>query len=159
MHDIVTGLFAGLCATVVLDAWAYASKHWLGLPTANWSMVGRWIGHMPQGRFIHQSVADATPVAGEAAIGWTFHYMIGLLYGLAYVLLLRISQSEPTLLSALVLAWVFLAAPWLIMQPGLGIGIFSRKAPKPWLMRGVSVLAHTFFGVGLFAGMMLARVL
>jgi hypothetical protein len=57
------------------------------------------------------------------------------------------------------LGCVFLAAPWLIMQPGPGVGFFAGKAPKPWFARWISVLSHTFFGLGSYMGAVLTAAL
>jgi hypothetical protein len=35
--------------------------------------LGRWIGHMLQGRFTHEDITKATPVAHEATIGMAAH--------------------------------------------------------------------------------------
>lgn len=155
MNTIIAGIVAGTIATVVLDCWAYVSKHVFHLPAMNWAMAGRWIGHMPSGVFTHQAIAEAARIPGERALGWALHYAIGILYGVVYYSYLDMADARPSLISALVLAWLFLAAPWLVMQPGLGAGLFARKTPKPWLARGVSVLSHTFFGVGLYLGAVL----
>ena len=159
VNTIIAGVVAGTVATIVLDCWAIIAKHWFRLPTMNWAMAGRWVGHMPAGVFTHRAIAEAAPVPGERALGWTLHYAIGVAYGVIYYIYLSATGSEANLLSALVLAWLFLAAPWLIMQPGLGVGIFSRNAPKPWFARGNSVLAHTFFGLGLYLGAVLVAAL
>jgi hypothetical protein len=36
------------------------------------------------------------------------------------------------------------------MQPAMGVGLASSKAPKPNLARLRSLLAHTAFGIGLY---------
>lgn len=159
MNSVVAGVVAGTVATIILDCWAYIAKHLFRLPSMNWAMAGRWIGHMPAGVFRHRAIAEARRIPGERALGWTLHYAIGIAYGVIYYAYLNATGAEPSLLSAIVLAWLFLAAPWLIMQPGLGVGVFSRNAPKPWLARGNSVLAHTFFGLGLYIGAVLVAAL
>ena len=42
------------------------------------------------------------------------------------------------------------AAPYLIMQPGLGMGIAASKTPKPNVARLRSLVNHTVFGLGLY---------
>src|SRR4051794_13642499 len=48
------------------------------VPATNWAMVGRWVGHMPRGHFMHENIGRAAPVSGEHAIGWIVHYIIGM---------------------------------------------------------------------------------
>ena len=155
----MNSIIAGTVATIVLDCWAYLSKHLFRLPTMNLAMVGRWIGHLPAGVFTHRAIAEAERIPGERALGWALHYGIGSFYGVLYYAYLNVTAAEPTLIAALVLSWLFLAAPWLLMQPGLGVGLFARNAPRPWLARWVSVLSHTFFGIGLYMGAVLIAAL
>jgi Protein of unknown function (DUF2938) len=55
-----------------------------GVP-ANWKMVGRWLGRMSKCEFVQANIGQAEPVPGEHALGWTFHYVIGIAYGLLLV--------------------------------------------------------------------------
>jgi len=149
---VLQGILLGCIATVLLDLWAWANKTFLKLPAPNWGFVGRWIGHMKNGQFFHHPIASSPPIPGEHVIGWLFHYIIGAAYGVCYIGYLNVFAAEPSLMSAILMAWAFLLAPWLVMQPGLGMGVFSSKTPKPNLMRAVSTMAHTVFGVGLYLG-------
>lgn len=45
----IQGVLIGVIATVGMDIWATVVKHVFRLPTADWAMLGRWFGHMPQG--------------------------------------------------------------------------------------------------------------
>jgi hypothetical protein len=153
MDALIHGAFAGLVATIVMDAWASVAKLALRWPTANWGMVGRWFGHMPQGKFSHRAIAEAPPVRGELPIGWTAHYAIGIAYGIAFVQLHQlVSNARPGITDALLFSWVLLVFPWLVMQPAMGAGVFSSRAPHPALARIVSVSMHTAFGIGLYLG-------
>ena len=58
---------------------------------------------------------------------------------------------EPTVLPAVLLSLVFLVAPYFVMMPALGFGIAGSKTPKPNVTRLKSVLAHTMFGLGMYA--------
>lgn len=44
-------------------------KRLFGVPSLDYGMVGRWIGHFPRGRLVHTSIAQASPVRGERIIG------------------------------------------------------------------------------------------
>lgn len=141
----------GVGATVLIDLWALGLKRLFGTPTMNWGLVGRWIGHMPDGRFVHQSIGKATPVRGETVIGWAAHYAIGIIFA---GILLAIGgldwAHQPTLLPALLVGWATVAAPFFLMQPGLGLGIAAARTPNPMTARLRSVLTHTVFGIGLY---------
>ncbi|MFP3742480.1 DUF2938 domain-containing protein [Achromobacter sp. SIMBA_011] len=151
----------GVGATLVMDLWALLLKRLFGVPSLDYAMVGRWLGHLPQGRLTHPGIARSAPVAGERAIGWIAHYAIGILFAL---LLLAIRgpawAARPTLPPALIVGIATVAAPFLILQPGMGAGLAARKTPKPAVARLRSLMAHASFGVGLYlAGWAVAQAL
>lgn len=141
----------GVGATALLDVWSFFLQMTCGVPFPNYIMVGRWIGNFPRGQFAHASMADAPPVAGEALIGWSAHYVIGILYAGLLVAVAGLSWlSTPTLLPAMVVGAVTVVAPLFIMQPAMGAGIASSKAPNPNIARLRSIAAHAAFGFGLY---------
>ena len=153
-------LFMGIGATLATDLWALARRRLLGVPAPDWGLVGRWFGHMARGRFRHERIAAAEPVRGERAIGWAAHYLIGIAYagvllaicGLAWV-------RQPTLAPALAVGIATVAAPFLLMQPGMGAGIAARRTPRPNSARLHSVVMHTVFGLGLYAAGLVLKLL
>ena len=145
-------IFVGIVATAVLDLWALVVKYLLRGPTTNWAMVGRWFAHLPRGAFVHRPIADSEPIAHELAIGWIAHYLVGIAYSYLYALLVTFTAISLSLLSAIVFGVVTVAAAWFVLQPGLGVGLFARLAPNPWLIRALNLSAHVFFGCGLYLG-------
>ena len=160
MDHLACTLFTGVGATAVMDTWGFARKRLLGIPAPNYGLVGRWLAHMPRGRFRHESIAAAPPVQGERAIGWTAHYLIGIafaailpgLWGTAWF-------HQPTIGPALAVGIATVAAPFLVMQPGMGAGIAASRTPRPAVARLQSLLTHAIFGLGLFAAGWAARFL
>lgn len=154
---IVRALLIGIGATAVLDLWSILLKRLFGNPPADWGMVGRWFGHFPRGRFVHDSIRAASPVRGERVIGWSAHYAIGIFYSVLLLAIWGLDRArQPTLLPALILALVALVAPFFIMQPGMGAGIAASRTPNPGQARLRSLLNHSVFGVGLYASAVLA---
>jgi hypothetical protein len=96
---------------------------------------------------------DAPHSRGELAIGWGFHYVVGIAYAALHLAISRlVLGSGPTLISALVFAIALLVVPWLVMQPALGLGFFAAKTPHPNVTRIISISGHAAFGVGLYLG-------
>jgi hypothetical protein len=158
MEFMVKAILMGVIATVCMDIWAAIAKHVLRLPTANWSLVGRWFGHMRRGTFIHRPITDSAPISNEMVIGWIAHYVTGLIYGLIYLSIIQIFlQIDPTFKSALIFGLATLIAPWFIMQPAMGAGVFARHTPHPGLMRAVTISMHVVFGCSLFLGWLLIQ--
>lgn len=150
----------GLGATAVMDIGALARKRLFAMPLPNYALVGRWLGHMRKGRFVHRPIAAAPRVGGEGVIGWTAHYLIGIAFAALLVGICGTAWIQhPTLLPALLVGVGTVAAPFLLMQPGMGAGIFARRTPRPGAARLQSVITHTVFGLGLYAAGWLAHFL
>jgi len=151
------GILIGIVATIAMDIWSLLAKHLFRLPTADWALAGRWFGHMPRGVFVHRSIAAAAPIRHELAIGWIGHYVTGVSYGLIYMLVVTIGlDTTPTFVSALIFGLVTLVAPWLVMQPGMGAGVFASNLPNAGIVRFVNLTMHIVFGVSLYFAWLLA---
>jgi hypothetical protein len=106
---------------------------------------------MTYGRFRHDSIAASAPVRGEHILGWTAHYLIGIafaallvgIWGLAWI-------RHPTIGPALAVGIGSVAAPFFLMQPGMGAGIAASRTPRPASARLQSLISHAVFGLGLY---------
>lgn len=149
---LVGAIVVGLGATLFMDLWALLLKRLFGIPPANYCLVGRWLAHMPEGTFRHANIAAAAPTRFECPVGWTAHYTLGAMYALVLVAFVSWSWlMRPTLLPALVFSLGSLLVPFLIMQPSFGLGVAASRASNPTQARLRSLMAHTAFGVGLYA--------
>jgi hypothetical protein len=163
MSDVVTfllsALLIGIGATIVMDLWALFRTHVLGSPPTSYAMVGRWIGHMPGGRFVHDSIAKAPPVPGELALGWAAHYAIGVAYAALLLAVFGLGWArQPTPLPALAVGLVTVVAPLFVMQPGMGMGIAASKTPNPNAIRLRALVTHAVFGLGLYVSALLVAL-
>ena len=151
MSNLIDYFFIGLGATLIMDLWGLLRHPLLGMPLPSYYLVGRWLGHMPKGRFRHQAIAEATPVPGETLIGWLAHYLIGITFA---ALLLVITGPEwlesPNLAPTLTVGLVTVLAPFLLMQPCMGAGIAASRLPNPGMARLHSLITHGIFGLGLY---------
>ena len=141
----------GLGATLFMDVWALFLKRAFSIPSANYCLVGRWLRHMPEGTFMHASIAAAPQKRSECTVGWIAHYVIGIVYAL--VLVAFVSGSwlvRPTLLPAMLFGIGSVLVPYLVMQPSFGLGVAASRTPQPTQARLRSLMAHTAFGVGLY---------
>jgi Protein of unknown function (DUF2938) len=149
----------GIIATLATDIWQQLLKLVAGVPSPNWGLVGRWVAWLPRGVFVHRPITATAPVQGEVAIGWAFHYAIGIVYAAIYLAVMRFALgSRPTLVSAMLFALALLIAPWFVMQPALGLGFVAARAPHPPAMRAINVSVHAVFGIGLYLGAIAWRV-
>jgi hypothetical protein len=144
-------LLIGTGATLVMDLWTLFRRRAFGIPSLDYALVGRWIGHMTQGRFRHVSIVATPPVPGERALGWIAHYTIGIAFAALPVTIAGTAWiGTPTPLPALVAGLVSVAAPFFVMQPAFGFGIAASRTPNPAVARRRSLVTHLSYGVGLY---------
>jgi hypothetical protein len=148
---LLTAALTGTGATAMIDAWALARRWLLGIPAMDYALVGRWLGHVAQGRLRHDHIGRAPAVRGERVIGWWAHYATGIAFA---GMLLAVAGPDwirrPTLAPALAVGVATVLAPFLLMQPGMGNGIAASRTAHPWTARFHSILTHAIFGVGLY---------
>ena len=160
MDYVRCALFVGVGATAVMDLWGFARRPLLGIAPPDYAMVGRWIGHMAGGRFRHDAIAKAAPVRGERAIGWAFHYLTGIAFASLLIAIWGAAWiREPSLGPALAVGIGTVAAPFLLMQPGMGAGIAASRTPRPSAARIQSLVTHAVFGLGLYGAGLAASYL
>ena len=153
-------LVIGLGATAFMDLWAAARKWLLGVPSSDYGLVGRWLGYLPRGRFRHDPIGASPPLRGERVIGWTAHYLIGIVFaGLLLAIWGLDWACRPTIGPALIVGVGSVAAPFLLMQPGMGNGIAASRTPRPGAVRVRSLVTHGIFGIGLYAAGWVASLL
>lgn len=157
---VLRTMMVGTGATMVMDLWAVLLKR-LGIPSLNFAFLGRWIGHLREGRWIHDGIAKSAPVRGELVIGWCAHYGIGITFAALLLSTFGLQWARsPSLLPALFIGLVTVVAPLFILQPALGAGIASTKTAAPLFNSVKSVVTHAVFGVGLYlAALVTASVL
>lgn len=150
VETVVRIVLIGGGATMLMDIWAAVLRQ-LGIKSLSFAFLGRWIGHLPEGRFIHESIAKAPPVRGELLLGWGAHYAIGISFAALLIATFGLPWARsPSLLPALLIGIVTVVAPLFILQPALGAGIASSKTPAPLFNSIKSVVTHTVYGVGLY---------
>jgi hypothetical protein len=156
MGLVVAIVATGVGATASIDLWALLRARVFGVPAPNYGLVGRWLAHMPQGRFRHEAIAAAATVPGEGLLGWGAHYAIGIGYAALLPLFAGAGWfAQPRLLPALALGIGTVLAPFVLMQPGMGAGWFASRTPRPWHARFHSFVMHALFGFGLYASALL----
>ena len=149
--SLLSAILMGLGATVTTDLWALFLKHAFGVNPPDYCLVGRWLLYMPEGTFRHSHIGSAPPKSAECATGWIAHYIIGILFAIAFVAIAGSGWLQrPTFLAALLFGVATVLAPFLVMQPSFGLGIAASKTSHPAQARLRSLLNHTVFGAGLY---------
>lgn len=149
---VLGALAVGIGATLVMDMWNLFLKHAFNIPSLNYCLLGRWLGHMSGGRFQHASITTSPQKPFECIVGWMAHYTIGIFLALAFVVLMSSDWlARPTLLPALLYGIGTVMFPFFLMQPSFGLGIAASRTPKPMQARLKSLATHTVYGIGLYA--------
>lgn len=158
MESMLSVMLVGIGATAVTDIWAVVRKRLFGVAPPDFGLVGRWLAHMVRGRFRHDSISATPAIRGERLIGWVAHYVIGISFAAVLVGIWGIEWiRQPSLGPALVVGIVTVAAPYFVMQPGMGAGIAASRAPRPAAARIQSLITHAIFGIGLYAAALLTK--
>lgn len=141
----------GLGATVCIDLWALFLRTAFNVRSLDYCLLGRWVLHMSEGKFVHDGIGGSAKKRHECKVGWATHYSIGVGFALFFVLL---TSSEwlirPTLLPALLFGIATVVVPFFTMQPALGFGIAASRTKNPKAARMKSLMTHAIFGAGLY---------
>lgn len=152
MDTVLSTLLIGAGATAIMDLWIVARQRLLGVPAADYALMGRWFAGLARGRFRHERIAASPPVPGERLIGWTAHYLTGIAFAAVLLAIWGVAWAQrPSLGPALIVGLGSVAAPFLLMQPGMGAGIAASRSPRPAAARLQTVVTHAIFGLGLYA--------
>lgn len=158
MSELIwAGFFMGLGGTIAMDIWAEVLARGFGQNRPNWANVGRWSSNALRGRVFHDDIGTVAPVSGELGLGWVVHYAVGIAYGVIWALLAGTAWlNNPTFLPVWLFALVTIGAGWFLLQPGMGLGWGLSKTPNPWKGRIMGLVAHSVFGLGMWAVALLA---
>jgi hypothetical protein len=149
---LACALLVGTGATAIMDIWMLVRRSLLGSPLPDYGLLGRWLGYMPRGRFRHDPIAASPAVPHEQAIGWIAHYLTGITFAAILLAIWGLDWARhPTIAPALIVGVGGVAAPFLLMQPGMGAGVAASRTPRPGAARLQSLITHGVFALGLYA--------
>ena len=144
-------LAIGFGATAAMDLWRLGMQRVFGVSSLDLGLLGRWVGHSMRGRIVHHPIGQSPRITGELAIGWVSHYAIGMGFAVLLPVFWGVNWlASPSVLPALVIGLGTIFAPWLIMQPAMGLGLAARFAKKPNAVRLRNLAIHTVYGFGLY---------
>jgi hypothetical protein len=140
----------GVGATAVMDLWLLVLKR-SGVPTMDFALLGRWVGHLFHGQVAHDAIRRSPPITGERGIGWLTHYAVGIVFAAALVAVEGSSWLDaPAVGPALAWGLATASAPLFMLQPAMGAGIASSRTPAPLMNSLRSLANHAVFGLGLY---------
>lgn len=150
-ESLLDAVVVGLGATLFMDFVAVILNRSLGIQPLNYALVGRWLVYLTRGQVFHRPITKSPTVGCEKPIGWSLHYLIGIVFAFAFLTWTGKGWlAAPRLVPALAFGALTVLAPFLILQPGMGAGLAARCTPRPSISRLKSLLAHLSFGAGLW---------
>jgi hypothetical protein len=157
---IARGVLIGVGGSALMDVWALVARRAFGIRGLDYGLLGRWIGHFPRGRFVHERVGAADPVRGERAVGWAAHYSIGVAFSFLLLAVWGLGWARsPAILPPMLIGLGTVVAPWFVLQPGMGSGVAASRTPDPRSVRLRNLATHAVYGVGLYASAVLLSIL
>ncbi|WP_409420092.1 DUF2938 family protein [Pseudaeromonas sp. ZJS20] len=145
-------LVTGVLSTVALDIWVILVERVTGLPPTNWGMVGRWLTGLRAGHWVLRGDDPSAPSVGERALGWGFHYLVGMGYAVLILLCWGTAFVQaPTALPVFIIGVVVSTlAGLMILMPGLGAGFMGAKLPNQGAMLVYLLVAHGVYALALY---------
>lgn len=146
---LVTGIFS----TIALDIWGALALKVSGRMPTNWGMVGRWLTGLPHGQWVLRGDDPSAPRTGEYALGWIFHYLVGISYSVLLLLICGTGFVQaPRVLPVLFVGVVVSSlAGLMILMPGMGGGVFGCKLPNQRSTIIYVLVAHLVYALALYA--------
>ena len=144
-------VFMGIFSTIIMDIGEETVKALIPIKESMAPQyLGRWILNMFNGVFIHDNIQMANHFRFEIPVAISFHYFTGIfLVGIFLWLRNNMKIFPSSMYMGLVYGWLTILLPWLIMFPALGFGFFGLGAHNDINNIVASIIAHSFFGLGM----------
>ena len=154
MIDFLSIVIAGFFSCIALDMFGRLLLFLFKIPEPSWGIVGRWFFYMVrQGVIFNPQISDASPIAHEVKIGWTFHYLIAVIWAVVfYILFISYPLLELSYKNGLLFGALTTIAPLFIFMPFTGQGVLARKTDTPYLTSLILLARHSVFGLAMFEG-------
>jgi len=146
----------GILATISMDVLSVTALKLGWIVFLPPRLTGRWFASVARGQFLHSDIGRVPPINYEMAIAVPMHYAIGITLTLLYLLLISALRFSPrNLIAALAFALCTNLRPWLLMFPAMGYGWFGTHGPPGTRLFFSSLVTHSFYGVGLWIGVLI----
>lgn len=154
MIDFLSIVIAGFFSCIALDMFGRLLLILFKIPEPSWGIVGRWFFFMvSRGVIFNPQISDATPITNEVKIGWTFHYLIAVIWAVVfYILFISYPLLELSYKNGLLFGALTTIAPLFIFMPFTGQGVLARKTDTPYLTSLILLARHSVFGLAMFEG-------
>jgi len=143
----------GILATLTMDVLSAATIKLRLIAPLSRHLVGRWFASVAGGQPFHTNISSESAINREVVIAVSVHYAIGVALAFLYLgatSALGLNTRNP--ITAFGFALCTNILPWFVMFPAMGFGWFGNRGPAGTRLFTSSLVAHFFYGVGLWLG-------
>ena len=150
---IVQGLISGLIATIIFDLFNQSLNYAYNINKPKWFLLGRYFIGYKRGMYFRDSLEVDDEENNELLWGYVIHYLIGIIYGLFYVIFNLLFFDYPSLLAAYCFGFITVLGAWCFLMPfAYNLGFFASKSDQQLNILAQNLIGHFIFGTGLFIG-------
>ena len=148
------GIISGLFATFIFDFFQSSLNYAYGIEKPKWNLLGRYFLGYKESKFIRKTLIDDEELDNELLWGYFFHYLIGIIYGIVFVILNFLLFDYPSILLAYIFGFSTVLGAWCFLMPfAYNLGFFASKSEGRTNLLVQNLIAHFVFGTGLFIGL------
>ena len=119
--------------------------------------MGRYFLGYKENKFIRTNLIDDEEIDNELLWGYFFHYLIGIIYGVIFVILNFLFFEYPSIFIAYTFGFFTVLGGWCFLMPfAYNLGFFASKSDQRSNILVQNLIAHFVFGTGLFIGLYLS---
>ena len=151
---LLQGIISGLFATIIFDLFNHSLNFAYNVDKPKWNLLGRYFLGYKENKFIRKTIVDDEELDNELLWGYFFHYLIGIIYGVIFVILNYLLFDYPSILLAYIFGFTTVLGGWCFLMPfAYNLGFFALKSDKSSNILVQNLIAHFVFGTGLFIGL------
>ena len=151
---LLQGIISGLFATIIFDLFNYSLNFAYGTNKPKWNLLGRYFLGYKESNFIRTTLIDDEELDNELLWGYLFHYFIGIVYGIIYVILNYLLFDYPSIFLAYFFGFFTVLGGWCFLMPfAYNLGFFASKSDERNNILVQNLISHFVFGTGLFIGL------
>ena len=148
------GIISGLFATFIFDLFQSSLHYAYGIEKPKWNLLGRYFLGYKERKFIRKTLIDDEELDNELLWGYFFHYLIGIIYGIVFVIFNFLLFDYPSILMAYIFGFSTVLGSWCFLMPfAYNLGFFASKSEGRINLLIQNLIAHFVFGTGLFIGL------
>ena len=148
------GIISGLFATFIFDLFQSSLNYAYGIEKPKWNLLGRYFLGYKERKFIRKTLIDDEELDNELLWGYFFHYLIGIIYGIVFVIFNFLLFDYPSILMAYIFGFSTVLGSWCFLMPfAYNLGFFASKSEGRINLLIQNLIAHFVFGTGLFIGL------